>query len=74
MVPSFLGINPPTWLTTDLNKMGSAIDGYATSTKNYIKSLNEGRSGQSVTTKWEPGTTTTNHTSNALFGIPWLKL
>ncbi len=42
VVPSFLGINAPNWLTTDLHKMGSAIDGYATHTKNYIKSLNEG--------------------------------
>jgi hypothetical protein len=74
VVPSFLGINVPSWVTTDFHKMGSALDGYASSAKSDLVSLNQHRAGQSVQTAWPTRHAASHTTSNALFGIPWLKI
>jgi len=74
VVPSFLGINVPSWVTTDFHKMGSAIDGYASSAKSYLESLNQHRAGQSVQTTWPTSHAASNKANDTLFGIPWLKI
>jgi hypothetical protein len=74
VVPSFLGINVPSWLTADIHKVGSALDGYASSAKSDLKSLNQHRAGQSVQTTWPTSHAASHTTSNTLFGIPWLKI
>ena len=72
--PSILGINVPSSVTADFKKMGHGISSYANSFKNYIESLNQRRTGQSVQTRWPTSHTASHHTSNTLFGIPWLKI
>ncbi len=74
VVPSFLGINVPSWVTADVNKMGHAIDGYATNAKSDLVSLNQHRAGQSVQTSWPTSHAAAHSTSHALFGIPWIKI
>ena len=74
VVPSFLGMNMPSSVTADFHKMGHGISGYANSVKNYIESLNQHRAGQSVQTAMDDQPHSRSYTSNALFGIPWLKI
>ena len=74
VVPSFLGINVPSWVTADFHKMGSALDGYASSAKSDLESLNQHRTGQSVVTTWPTSHTAAHNTRDILFGIPWLKI
>lgn len=74
VVPSFLGINWSPTVTADFHKMGHAISGYANSLKNDLETLNRHRAGQSVQTTWTTSHTSVHHTSNTLFGIPWLKI
>ncbi len=74
VVPSFLGINVPSWVTADFHKMGSAIDGYASSAKSDLVSLNQHRSGQSLQAAWPTSHAASHTTSHTLFGIPWLKI
>ena len=74
VVPSFLGMNVPSWVTADINKMGHAIDGYATHAKSDLVSLNNHRAGQSVQTSWPTSHASAHKTSDTLFGIPWIKI
>jgi len=73
VVPSFLGMNVPSWVTTDIHKMGSALDSYGKSAKGDLESLNQHRAGQSVQTTW-PTSHPSHNTSDTLFGIHWLKI
>ena len=74
VVPSILGINVPSPVTADFKKLGNGISSYANDFKNYIESLNQHRTGQSVQTAWATSHTASHQTSNTLFGIPWLKI
>ncbi|MGA7502386.1 MAG: hypothetical protein WBX00_37295 [Isosphaeraceae bacterium] len=74
VVPSILGINVSPSVTAEFHKLGNHISSYANSFKNYIESLNQRRTGQSVQTRWPTSHTASHHTSNTLFGIPWLKI
>ena len=74
VVPSILGINVSPSVTADFHKLGNHISSYANSFKKYIESLNQRRTGQSVQTRWPTSHTASHHTSNTLFGIPWLKI
>ena len=74
VVPSTLGINLSPSVTAEFHKLGNHIRKYAYSFKNYIESLNQHRTGQSVHTRWPTSHTASHHTSNTLFGIPWLKI
>ena len=74
VVPSILGINVSPSVTADFHKLGNHIRSYANSFKNYIESLNQHRTGQSVQTQWPTSHTASHKTSNTLFGIPWLKI
>ncbi len=74
VVPSILGIYVPSSVTADFKKLGHGISSYANSFKNYIESLNQHRTGQSVQTQWQTSHTASHKTSNTLFGIPWLKI
>ena len=74
VVPSILGINVSPSVRADFHKLGSHISSYANSFKNYIESLNQHRTGQSVQTQWLTRHTASHQTSNTLFGIPWLKI
>jgi hypothetical protein len=71
--PSFLGIHVPSSLTTAFNKLGHGINGYAKDFRNYVESLNEHRSGQSINATWDTRHTPSQH-DNELFGIHWLKI
>ena len=74
VVPSILGINVPSSVKADFHKLGHGISSYANDVKNYIESLNQHRTGQSVQTRWATSHTASHKTSNTLFGIPWLKI
>ncbi len=74
VVPSFLGINVPSWVSTDFHKVGSALDGYASHAKSDLVSLNQHRAGQSVQTAWPTSHAASHSTSSNLFGIHWLKI
>ena len=73
VVPSFLGINISSSVTAEFHKLGHGITGYAKNVQNYVESLNQHRSGQSVRATWDTQHTTSPK-SNELFGIPWLKI
>ncbi len=74
VVPSILGINVSPSVTADFHKLGNDISSYANRFKNYIESLNQHRTGQSVHTTWQTNHTDSHTTSDTLFGIPWLKI
>lgn len=74
VVPSILGIKAPSSVTADFKRLGHGISSYANSFKNYIESLNQHRTGQSVHATWAAGHTASHKTSNTLFGIRWLKI
>jgi len=74
VVPTILGINVPSSVTADFKKLGNGVSSYANDFKNYIESLNQHRTGQSVQTQWPTSHTASRKTSNTLFGIPWLKV
>ncbi len=74
VVPSILGIHVPSSVTAEFHKLGNGISSYATSFKNYIESLNQHRTGQSVQAKWATSHSSSHNTSNYLFGIHWLKI
>ena len=74
VVPSILGIKVPSSVTADFNKLGHGISSYANDVKNYVESLNQHRTGQSMQTTWATSHTTSHKTRNTLFGIPWLKI
>ncbi len=74
VVPSFLGISEPHWVTTEIHSIGNAIGSYTKSAKNYLETLNQQRSGQPKPVHWPTKHATATHTSNTLFGIPWLKI
>jgi hypothetical protein len=74
VVPSLLGWNVPPAVTADFHKMGHAINGYAKGFKNYLETVNQHRSGQSVRAQWATGSSAAHHASDTLFGIPWLKI
>ena len=74
VVPNILGIHVPSSVKADFRKLGHGISIYANDVKNYIESLNQRRTGQSVHTTWATGHTASHKTSNTLFGIRWLKI
>ena len=74
VVPSIFGITVSPSVTADFHKLGNHISSYAKSVKNYVESLNQDRTGQSVQTQWQTRHTASHKTSNTLFGIPWLKI
>ena len=71
--PSFLGIHMPSSVTAAFNKMGHGISGYAKDIRNYVESLNEHRSGQSIQATWNTHHAAPVH-NKELFGIHWLKI
>lgn len=74
VVLSTLGINLSPWATAEIHKLGDHVSSYANSVKDYFHSLIQHRTGQSAQTQWQTNHTVTHHTSNTLFGIPFLKI
>ena len=74
VVLSAVSIHVSPSVSAQFHKLGNHLKTAASSIQQELNHLIQSRTGQPSQAQWQTQYTHTHHTSNTLFGIPWLKI